>query len=438
MKYCYLALVFLLLGACSSNQSVPEWTNSIVHDPLYFSALIKVPTTLPDYRERAQELAANEIAMQISTTIDTQIKLTQTEIMGISGSEYIAQIRSSSSAQIKNLTPTMSYKSKNIYYVLYRVNKAEYYAQRERQRDIAVATAHDLLVQYDTNIHKPAVAIPLLILALDIISEFADMDLADTKGNIVSDIYSRLHKLPLSISYAWQNDSQKVKAKLKKNIVLEGNVFELPSQNPLINMPMSANSEYLDFTNPIFSDKEGKFSFTLPCIDSFEAIQPIGLSICKQYYMDMITNPTARKVWQNLIFDTVWLSLEVSRPSVFLDYAYLSAFQGGYRESLIGYLANLNVDLAQKLADADFLLQIRVEAREGNFINNLKQYTANTNIRLSLIDPQSGATLNYIDHSGLKSAAKSRETAERNAESDAAKLMGESLLYRLLYKHVIE
>ncbi|MDD4232623.1 MAG: LPP20 family lipoprotein, partial [Candidatus Cloacimonetes bacterium] len=167
MKYCYLALVFLLLGACSSNQSVPEWTNSIVHDPLYFSALIKVPTTLPDYRERAQELAANEIAMQISTTIDTQIKLTQTEIMGISGSEYIAQIRSSSSAQIKNLTPTMSYKSKNIYYVLYRVNKAEYYAQRERQRDIAVATAHDLLVQYDTNIHKPAVAIPLLLLALD-------------------------------------------------------------------------------------------------------------------------------------------------------------------------------------------------------------------------------------------------------------------------------
>ena len=77
-------------------------------------------------------MAANDIAMQISTYIETETQVSQTEIMGISHSEYISHIRSSSSTQLKNLSPLKSYETGGTYYVLYRLNKAEYYADRAR------------------------------------------------------------------------------------------------------------------------------------------------------------------------------------------------------------------------------------------------------------------------------------------------------------------
>ena len=92
--------------------------------------------------------------------------------MGISHSEYISHIRSSSSTQLKNLSPLKSYETGGTYYVLYRLNKAEYYADRARQRDLAISRAQDLIAQYDSAAEQPGIAIPYLLSALDLISEY--------------------------------------------------------------------------------------------------------------------------------------------------------------------------------------------------------------------------------------------------------------------------
>ncbi|MDD4147072.1 MAG: LPP20 family lipoprotein [Candidatus Cloacimonetes bacterium] len=423
---------------CSTIKSLPDWINTPNYHPSYFSAFVQVKSSLPHYKDLARDMAANDIAMQISTYIESETRVSETEIMGISNSEYLSNIRSSSSASLKNLSPVESYEDEDTYYVLYRLSKAEYYAERARQRDLALTLAQDLLMQYDEAEEQPGIALPYLLSALDLIAAYLDMDLTCPMGNMASIIYSRLNHLPQLINYQWNIQSLSAVAKAQKSLVLEGYVRNRESGVALANIPLEASSEAIDFTNPQFSNTEGRFNFNICRIDSYEPFQTVNLSFNKEHYSSLLHNKTAQKIWDGLSFDTSRLVIEVMKPQVFLDYAYLSAFQGGYRDTVAGALANLNVGVAAKLDEADYLVKVRIEAKPGKYINNMKYFTSLADIRLSLIDPNSGATINYLEQTNLKSGATTREAAERNAERDAATMIGESLLYRLLYNYLLK
>jgi hypothetical protein len=439
MKKLLIFIVLLFsLASCAVNKDLPQWIKEFQPDPAHFSALVKVKTTMPNYRDWARETAAAEITMQISTVVESEIKLTESETMGVSGSEYISQIRSSSNAQLRELSPIRTYESKGMYYVLYRVRKADYYAQRAHQRDLAVHRALELVQQFDDNAGNPALAIPYLLSALDLVSGFLDMELSTPQGNIANNIYSRLLRLPLMINYAWDDESISAKARSGRSITVSGRVWQPQTSAALTSIALSAKSATISFPNPVFSDTMGRFNFIINRIESQEAVQTVNLSFCKEHYQNLLTNPTAKIIWQNVNFGVARLRIDVQRPLVFLDYAYLSGFQGGYRELIAGALANLNIGVAQKLSDAEYLLKIRVEPTGGEYLSNMKYYTAIAGIQMSLIDPLSGATVNYLEHSAVKSGGNTREAAERNAERDSASLIGDSLLYRLLYPHLLK
>ncbi len=437
-KGCFYLICLFCLVSCTANKNAPDWIQSQEHNPAYFSSLVHVKTSIPKYKDMAREMAANDIAMQISTYIETETQVSQTEIMGISHSEYISHIRSSSSTQLKNLSPLKSYETGGTYYVLYRLNKAEYYTDRARQRDLAISRAQDLIAQYDSAAEQPGIAIPYLLSALDLISEYLDMNLSSPKGNIAGEIFLRLNQLTHIIDYRWNTGTVSAIAKANKSITLEAKVIHHDSGEALSNIPLGASSESIVFSNPRFGDPEGRYIFPVDRIDSLDPIQRVDLYFDKDHYSSLLQNQAALKIWQAVNFNTKSLEINVSKPLVFLDYAYLSAFQGGYRESVAGALANLNIGIAAKLDEAEYLLKIRIEAKPGKYINNMKHYTSLADIRLSLIDPVSGATVNYLEHTDLKSGAATREEAERNAERDSATLIGDSLLYRLLYMHLLK
>jgi carbon monoxide dehydrogenase subunit G len=68
----------------------------------------------------------------------------------------------------------------------------------------------------------------------------------------------------------------------------------------------------------------------------------------------------------------------------------------------------------------------------------MNYYTAKANIRMNLIETIGNSSVNYLDYPELKSGGKTREIAERNVEREAAELIGNTLLYRLLYQHIIQ
>jgi hypothetical protein len=438
MKHFQLLVILILLSSCSTNRSIPDWLTNFEHDPRYFSALSVVDSRQADYQELARDYAAREISMQISTSIESEIKLTESEAYGISNNQYLSLIRSTTTARLKNLSPVQSFDDGQKYYVLYRLSKAEYYAERRLERDLAKSKADELLQKYDAGIADPALSIPLLISALDQIAEFLDMDLTFQDRDLGAAILSRIHQLPALIDYRWDAAEIQVVAKDSNPIPLSGKVRLSQPQIPVARIPLCFYSPSIDIQQSTFSDANGDFSLNLNRVDSFEALQFIELNLDQEYYDPQFQSSAALSIWHGVHFSPQRLLLRVSKPKIYLDYAYISGYQSGYRESVAGYLANLNLALAQKTEDAQYILQVRIFAKKGDYLREYGYYTAFADIHLSLMDPRSGATVNYLELGGLKSGGNSREQAERNTERDAVQEIGDTLLYQLLYDYLIK
>lgn len=438
MRYLQLFAILILLCSCSTNSTLPAWIDGFEHDPRYFSALSVVNLRQQDYKELARDYAAREIAMQISTSIESEVKISDSERYGIPETEYLSLIRSSTSARMKNLSPVQSYEDAQKHYVLYRLNKAEYYAERAILRDRALIKAAGLLQKYDLNQDSPASGILLLISALDSVAEFLDMPLIYGKQDIGTEIFARMYDLPLKLQYAWDNPLLEVVAKDSKPILISGKAYLGNGEIPASKIPLSFSSETIKIPGTAFSDNNGCFSITINRIDSFAASQYIDLCFDQHHYDAHFQNPAALGIWHSLHFVPQRLKVIVSRPQVYLDYAYISGFQGGQSESISGALANLNLAQASKAEDSQYIIQIRIFPKDGDYLPRLNYYTTFADIHLTLLDPKTGATVNYLEQKNLKSGGNSRENGQRNAERDAVKEICDTLLYRLIYAYLIQ
>ncbi|MCB5253317.1 MAG: hypothetical protein RBR69_09945 [Candidatus Cloacimonadaceae bacterium] len=438
MRYLQLLAILILLSSCSSNKSLPAWIDGFEHDPQYFSALSVVNAKQPDYKELARDYAAREIAMQISTSIESDVNILESERYGISQTEYLSSVRSSTSARLTNLSPVHSYEDGQKYYVLYRLSKAEYYAQRALLRDRALVKAADLMQKYDLNQGNSSSGILLLISALDIVAEFLDMPLIYGGQDLGTQIFARLYDLPQRLIYEWDFSEVEVTAKGSKPIHISGKTFLDDLQTPVSGVPLSFSSETIKVPEAAFSDQQGRFAIAIKRIDSFAATQYIDLHFDRHHYDAHIQNPTASGIWHSLPFVARRLRLKVSRPKLYLDYAYVSGYQSGFSESITGYLANLNLEQSPKVENAQYILQVRIFSKEGDYLPRLNYYTTFADIHLTLLDPKTGATVNYLELMNLKSGGNSPENAQRNTERDAVKEICDTLLYRLVYPYLIK
>lgn len=436
MKALFILALLCLLFSCSTNSTLPQWIRDFEHDPLYYSALSVVNSRQEGYKELAREYAAREIAMQINTSIESEIRLSESESFGISNTEYLSLISSSTTAKLKDISPVRSYNDGKMYYVWYRISKSEYHQNRRQQRDLALAKADELLNKYDLAQSDPAYSIPLLISALDQIADFLDMELRYQDRDLGAAILSRMHSLPSLLSYKWEEEEIEVVAKAGKALSISGKVTV--QQNPAARIPLRFYSETIALPESAFSDSKGLFSLNIGRIDSFESLQYIDLCFDREYYDSLFQNSAALKIWQNLHFGMQRLKLNVAKPKIYLDYAYISGYQSGHRDSVAGYLANLNLSLTSKVEEAQYLLQIRIFSKKGDYIPQLDYYSSYADIHLSLIEPETGVTVNYLERLALKSGGNSRENAERNTERDAVNEIGDSLLYKLLYNYLIK
>jgi hypothetical protein len=434
-----ISICAITLGACAPKAQLPVWINQQDHDPRYYSAMAVVSTKIPDYKMIARDYAARDIAMQISTTISSEINLHESEIMGISRQDYVSEIRSTTNAKVKNLSPQYSFKDGSKYYVLYRLSKAEYQSQRIREKDLALFRAHEYLEGFDSDRHEPAVRIRFLISALDELAEYLDMDLSHSDRDLHNELFRRLENLPVWLRYSWDTPLMSVIAKDPRPVPLSGTAaLAIDSEIvPAAHIPFEIRCAKLALDEKLFSDEQGKLSHNIPRIDSLDPEQLIEMGFDQEHYLGFFTSSTAKAIWQNLKFPSAYLRLDVSRPKIFLDYAYVSGYQSGHKDQVVGYLANLNLENTTQIENAQYLLKIRIHARDGDYIRHLDYYSSFADVHMELVDPQSGATINFVEALSIKSGAKDRKQAILNAEQEAVKTIGDFLLYRLLYDRLL-
>ncbi|HNQ42895.1 MAG TPA: hypothetical protein PKI59_00600, partial [Candidatus Cloacimonadota bacterium] len=246
--------------------------------------------------------------------------------------------------------------------------------------------------------------------------------------------------LPSQIKLQWESSRIPAVAKLPRIIPLKGRARYQGLDDQAVacaNLPLVFSYQHGKIS-PVLTDVDGYWHASLGRVTHTEALQSISVALDKAFFSKTIVKTPTRKIWENLSFPNVSTILEVQIPRLYLDYAFVSGYQGGLRESIVGQLANFNIAMADKAMEADFLLNIRIFPKQGDYLHNLSYYTSYGDIHLTLLDPVSGATVNYLESLGVKSGGTSRENADRAVEKDCVKAINDGLLYRLLYDIILK
>lgn len=438
MKLRLAFALLIILAACSTNRTLPDWVSETPANAVYYSAVVRESKSTKNYQEIARDKALRDITMQISTQIESSISVSEHEAWGISGSEYLSTLQATSSASIRDLQLSDSYENAKDYYAFYRLNKAEYHAQRRILCNRAMASAADLLARFDANPNDLAMGIPLLLQALENLVDFLDMELVYGNINIYNEALSRLRALPTYLQLSFTKPRMPATAKLAVTQYAEGRAFF--RQQPCPNLPLKFSFEEGEgqITTNAFSDSRGTFELEIKRLNSAATPQRIKLELDKAALTGTLSKAPVIKLWQSIAFAPAYLILDVQRPQIYLDYSFIASYQNGLREVLAKHLANLDLGLTGKLEDAHYLLEVRVFAKPGEYLSNLNYYTSFGDIHLTLKDPHTGATVNYLERLNLKSGGNTREKAERAVEYDAMKAIGDGMLYRLIYDALLK
>lgn len=438
-------LLLITFAACSVNKNIPTWITNVPRDPSYFTVVVDVPLSSVDHKSIARDKAIRELAMQISTQVDASITVKETEKWGISNNEYYSMLQTSSSAYLAEFHPTATYQNAKTYYEYYRISKESYYAQRKIKRDQALVMAIDMIDKYDSSSTDKTNGINLLLSALDSISDFMDMDLSiQTSGKIVNvhnEITSRLRTLASQLYLSWDQTLQRIPAKHAQPVILHGSARIYDIDNSSVRqLPLAFFYEIGkgEIAAKAVTDDNGKFQINLNRVTSYEPIQSVSMCLDKDYFAKTISKLPTKRVWDSISFSKVFFRYEVVKPKVLLDYNFVSGYQSGLKEAITGHLANLNIDTTDKIDEAQYLLKVRIFPKQGEYISHMNYYTSYGDVHATLLDPLSGATINYLESLGIKSGGNSKENAERSIEKDGVQALADGLLYRLLYDTILK
>lgn len=442
MKLYFAIALLLLFSACSINHKSPQWLLETPSDPAFYTAIVNEDTTRKNYKDLAREKALRDIAMQISTQIEASIRVSEHESMGIATSEYLSTLEATSSASIRDMQLLDSYKTGTKYYAYYRLNKAEYHAQRKIQCDRALESALDMLQRYDASEADIAQGIPLLLQALESLVDYLDMDLNysghQSTINVYNEILSRLRSLAAKLKIEFAQPRMQATARLAMLQYAIGRTSLEDQACPNVPLKAAFQDSKGELRESIVSDHKGDFELAIKRIESPESPQRIKVELDTAVLAKHLSKPAAIKLWQSISFSPAYLNLDVHRPLIYLDYSFIASYQNGLRDVLASKLANLDLALANKLEDAQYLLEVRIFAKKGEHLNNLDYYTSYGDIHLSLKNPKTGANLNYLERLNLKSGGNTREKAERAVEYESVKVINDGMLYRLLYDAILK
>lgn len=438
-------LVTIWISACSLGKKEPQWISQNPLDPGYYSAVVRISRKAPDYLDLARDNALKEISTQINVTLDSEVALKEMEANGIPSAEIVNQIRSSSRSKLSNIQLAGSYQNKSDYWAYYRLSKSEYLAWRLKQRDLAIEQAKVYLQEFDQATTDIAPGITSLLKAMELIVDFADLDLrtsyAGEKVNIYNELLFRFNRLPEMISLSFAQNLLKVVAKQREKQIVGVRTAYLKDQQtysarsfPLVFAFRNGNG---DIVRQALSDNSGQAELIIRRITDFSNPQFIELTPDKEYWLSRVENPLVKRMLNILQFTPVRLQLSVSKPKAYLDYSFNNGPGSGYRDLLVKKLQDLDLEVVADSTSSDYIFRIMVMSREGEYVSRLKLFSASADAYVELLQSRGFKSVYNTNLTNIKSTAADPAYARQMSELNAVAEICDQLLFMLVEQHIM-
>jgi len=278
-------IIVLLLLSCS-NHPEPSWISNQPYAEHYWFGIgsVEKPYSGSDIREEARSKAISEIASQISVDISGSFEQVITENNFDLDKFAKSVIKTRAENNLPNIEIMDSYESKSRYFVLARLSQSTYYETIERKRQNAVKTVLGLLEKAESGF--TAQSFTFLNEAMLEIAPYMDVPIQEEypKGsgkfvNLYSYIKLLAHTLVGRISIVPERKELEIKLGLSSDVGLTVQIIDNQDKDPLINIPVLGNILENDLGGVVFSDGNGKCTFSIPALNGKTAIQYMNYEV---------------------------------------------------------------------------------------------------------------------------------------------------------------
>lgn len=413
------------------SEPAPDWVRERPVSDAYYIGIGLCPKSREDYRSTAKQNALNDLASEISVTVQGNSLLYTLDRTGAFNEEFINTVRTSTTERIEGFELVGSYDGSENYYTYYRLDKAKYAALKAVMARGAIMQAVDLHARA-----KASLALGDLPTAFDqelralvgMKDRWGENDTARIDGRTVPLTNALFSGLQAMTGSVWLDAAPNpIKLELandfKQDVKIGASYTEVGSglaQLPLaISIPGSTGVLYQHKT----TDAHGYLHATVQGANLRASAPEVSV---KLDVAAMVNNELDPEFTKPLISGLTVPELRVPITTV-LPKVFITSFERNMAKPLTDgpcslalkeELANLGFRTTQQKGEADIVLDLKANGAPAGESNGF--HTATADVALTATDRKSGEVLYQGGRQGLKGIQLTDEKAGMDAFKKAA------------------
>jgi|JI10StandDraft_1071094.scaffolds.fasta_scaffold09576_11 hypothetical protein len=433
----FAAFAVVVFAGCKSRQNttdvaetpvtrpVPEWVQQRPASSLYYIGIGQCPKSRADFQSTAKQNALNDLASEISVTVQGNSLLYTLDRTGAFNEEFLNTVRTRTDEKIAGYEAVDSYDGPQDYWTYYRLDKEAYAKLVADRTQKAIALAVDLHGRAQTSLAQGDLrtAFNTELRALDAIKErWGENDMVELNGtttSLANALFSSLQNMASGVRFSAQPDPLTLNLAngFQRELAIAAtytNGGQAMAQLPIIvSFPKHSGEAEMNKA----TDAQGHASALVNGIDlsakPMEVIVRLDLEALKGEGFDAVM---MKPVLASLTLPEKRVPITVVLPKVFVTGTERNMARpvadGPCTAALKEELANAGFRATDRKADAELLLEITANAAPAGESNGF--HTATLDLSLVARD-RNGEVLYQGGRQGLKGIQLNDEKAGNDA-----------------------
>lgn len=444
-------LLLLVLAGCKGHEAAvspatatapaPDWVRSRPVSDVYYIGIGGCSKTQADYQEGAKKLALNDLANEITVTVEGNSLLYTLERTHQFEQQYTSSITTRSSAQLEGYELVDSWDSGTEQWLYYRLSKAEYarikaekkaqamdQAKDHHTRSAQSLAAGDLKGAFDQDLRA-------LLAIKDYWGESDGITMGDKQVPFANQLFAELQQLTSGVRFTalpercTLDNSDHFKREMLITATYEGGTAQrYLAQLPLVLFYPGNSGRVTENKN---SDAEGHARTTVQRVD----LDTPAPELVVQLDVNALVSPGLEPAFTKPLIGSLTvpeLHVPIDRvmPRVYIHATEANMGQpvgeGGVAVGIKQELTTKGFRFVDRAGDADLLLELNSATRQGGEANGF--YTAYLDVTYSFRDRRT----NEVVLEGSRPAVKGIQMDYTRAGLDAYKRAGQDLRKELV------
>ncbi|MBK6541167.1 MAG: LPP20 family lipoprotein [Flavobacteriales bacterium] len=423
----------------------PSWVDSRPVTGAYYVGIGVAPKSSPDPLESAKKNALNDLASEISVTVEGNSLLYTLDSRSHFSENYTSTVRTRTSEQLEGFELVDSWDSGTEHWTYYRLSKAEHArikAERKRKafdqaidlhtRSATALAGGDLRSAFDQDLRA-------LLAIRDHWGEADQVELEGRTVNLANELYTDLQRLIADVrlgllpercelTYA---DHFRRELLISARFQRAGSTRDLAQLPLMISFPGSSGMVHAQKN----TDPDGQARVTVERIDLASTTKEVVVRLDMEDLVNADLDPVVVKpLLAGLAAPEARALIDVRMPKVFLRVTENNfgkpAGAGGVSVALREELGLRGFRFVERESESDMVMKLDADTREGGTASGF--FTAYLDVTISYLDRRTGDLIYQGGKQGLKGVQLTYEKAGLEAYKKGAQDLRNELVPALL------